>query len=150
MYCQLDQVGEILNIAGAVKDAVAKDAAGVFDVATLSFKASSVIFGLLLLNDNDVFIKKGTVSIKGIQANYYWVELYLDGLPFILTVINEAAPEVLFLPEEEAEEEYGFLPEQDHEWRPSDCEEEIWRAVLATLDVNKPVQQILGEILKII
>jgi len=150
MYCQLDQVGEMLNAARAVRDAVNQDAAEFLDTETLSFKASSVIFGLLLLNDNDVFIKKGKINFTGKQTNCYWVELYLDGLPFVLTVTREAAPEVLFLPEEEAAEECGLLIEKDHEWRPTDCEEEIWQAALDLLDINKPAQQILDDILKII
>ncbi|WP_027364068.1 hypothetical protein [Desulfotruncus alcoholivorax] len=149
MYCQLDQVGEILNVAGAVKDAVCKDQQAPFDSTIISFKASSVIFGLLLLKDNDVFIKKGNVNVNGKQAGYYWVELYLDGLPFVLTVVCEPVPEILFLPVEEAVEKYRFIPEKDHAWRPTDCEEEIWQAVLNDLDIKKTAQQIIDDILRI-
>lgn len=149
MYCQLDQVGEILNIAGAAKNAVYKDVNGDADFTALSFKASSIIFGLLLLKEHDVFIKKGKVSFNGVRNNYYWVELYLDGLPFIITVTCEAAPEVLFLPEEEAGEEYGFLPEKDHELQPADCEEGIWQAALEALGINRYAHQVLEDIMAI-
>ena len=149
MYCQLDQVGEILRVAGAAKAAVCRDLQEPFDAAAISFKASAIIFGWLLLQDNDVFIKKGHIRSDNRQTALYWVELYLDGVPFVLTVNCDPVPEVLFLPEEEAEEEYGLTPEQDHEWQPADCEEEIWQAALNELDINKPAQEIIEDISKI-
>lgn len=143
MFCQLDQVKQILDTIAAVNDALRKKWNQPFDMAAYSLRAASVIWGLLLLDDYDVFMKQG--------AGQYWVELYLDGTIFIIMAIQpeepgQEFPDIVFMPGEDAWAEYDLSGGADYEWRRDDCEEYFWQAALDILNTDKKACDILDEI----
>lgn len=151
MFCQLDQVGQILKIANAVKDALQEHYKTNSDLYKQSKKASMLALGLLLMHDYDVFIKKGILAIDHENLEHYWVEIYLDGEAFILisSLKEEADYKVLdiaFMPEEEAIEVYGLSQGRDVEWQYDVCNINTWQKTLDILEIKKPLNQILTEI----
>ncbi|TYO93953.1 hypothetical protein [Desulfallas thermosapovorans] len=143
MFCQLDQVKQVLDITSAVNDALRKKWDHPFDMAAYSLRAATVIWGLLVLDDYDVFMKQG--------AGQYWVELYIDGAIFIIMAIQpekpgQGLPDIVFIPGEDALVECGLSGGADYEWRRDDCEEYFWQAVLDILNRDKNVCDILDEI----
>jgi len=151
LFCQLDQVGQVLDIANAVRDALQEEFSETLNLYEYSRKAGSVAFGLLLLHDYDVFYKRGFININDKQCEHYWVEVFFDGEALILSafVREESAPkkaDFVLLPEDEAVSLYGLTGGRDVEWQQGDCEESVWRAVLNMLHIDKPLPEILDEI----
>jgi len=108
-----------------------------------SLKFCTVLYGLLVLEDYDVFLKRG---VNGCS----WVELYLDGEAFVLTVTTGddydiGTVVVCFAPEEEAALK-GLSGGKDIEWRSGECEESVWRSVLEKLEIKDPLNEVLHEI----
>ncbi|PHJ36993.1 hypothetical protein P378_18985 [Desulforamulus profundi] len=153
MLCQLDQVKQILDIAIAVKNSLEGDS-GIIDHRDYDRKACSVIFGLLLLKNYDVFIQAGVLAAGEKEYDHFWIEVYLDNEAFVLDVtlsrlaenIKKELPEICFMPKEEAVEVYGYGPGRDYEWRREDCEKTLWQKVLAALDIHTPLDELLDEI----
>lgn len=153
MHCQLDEVKHILDCAAAVRDVVQKKLQEDTEIGEFSRRAASVTCGLLLINEHDVFIQKGTVNFKGKEWLLYWVEVYIDGEPFVLDAVlplfageREARADVLFLPADESAAMYGYGQGEEYPWRREDCEESIWQEVLDALNINKPLDLIFEEI----
>ena len=154
MFCQLDQVKQILDIATTVRNIVVKDA-GVNSLdQALDIKACNLIFGLLLINEYDVFIQEGVILLGDREYPHYWTEVYLDGEAFILDttiarlapVLNKDIPEVYFMPQDEAVEEYGYGKGKEFSWQREACDKSIWQRVLAELDIKGSVEDIIQEI----
>ncbi|MFZ5642072.1 MAG: hypothetical protein ACOY46_00620 [Bacillota bacterium] len=152
MHCQLDQVREILDVATATGNAILKETpeAELFDFSRMS---CSVIYGLLLLKDYDVFIQEGLVDYQGREMDHFWVEVYFEGEAFILdTAIarflssDGRVEDVIFLPGDEASGKYGYRQGKDYEWSPEDCDERVWQSVIKTLGIEKPLSEILADI----
>lgn len=153
MHCQLDEVKQILDTAAAIRDAVQKNLTKDTPMGEFSRRAASITCGMLLINEHDVFIQKGRVNLRGKESPHYWVEVYLDGEPFILDAVlpffageREGGADVLFLPAEEAAGMYGYGPGEEYPWRREDCEEGIWLEALRILRENKPLDLIFQEI----
>lgn len=154
MFCQLDQVKDVLDIAEAVRHAWLQEEPENPSLAESERKACSLIFGLLLLREYDVFIQEGVLEIKGDEYRHQWVEIYLEGEAFVLDVTlsqwaeqyGEEIPEVVFLLKEEATEEYGYGPSEDYEWHREEAGESLWEKVLRALQINHSVDEVLEEI----
>lgn len=151
MFCQLDQVRQVLDIAETAKKALLKEYPKMSGLEDFSRKVSSIIFGLLLLDDYDVFIKKGVLRLNDMRCEHYWVELYLDGEGFILTALEKEEQgqkvlDVQFMPEDEAVDLYGLAQGQDYDWQSEDCQKNVWQIVLRMLDINRPLEEVLEEI----
>lgn len=156
MPCQLDQVRNILDIAAAVKNALAMEFPGTPSLRGLGRKASSVVYGLLLLQDYDVFMQEGVIQTGDKTHRHYWVDVYMDGEPFVLDTtltqfeddLGEELPEIVFMPGEEAGEMYGYAQGKDIHWQPGDCPPEVWQRTLGTLKIDRPLAEILLAIEK--
>lgn len=143
MYCQLDQVGSIFDMTAVVQKTLQKELPSGTDITDLSFNASAIMYGLLLLNDHDVFLKKGRLVTDLGTSAHYWVELFMDGELFILTYVPG---EIIFMLEEEALAQYEFSGDSDVHWQEVTCEPGLWQSVLQAMGVNQPVQQVLETI----
>lgn len=152
MQCQLDQVGEILDIAAAAGDAVKKNYSG---CTALPFgrMVSPVIYGLLLLKEYDVFMQRGLINPGGEKTEHFWVEVYFEGEAFILDAAagcfedgGGKGRDVLFMPKDEACEMYGYDQGADRDWIPGDCDRGVLRSALDKLGINREVENILKEI----
>lgn len=145
MHCQLDQVGQILNIASAAADSVRKGFPGRPGSLDFSRVSSSVIYGLLLLNGYDVFIQEGQVGPEGEEKDHIWVEVYFEGEAFVLDAAIDG--DIIFLPKDEAAGVYGYDRGRERDWSPEDCDQSIWRAALDRLGIKKIVEDCLEEIM---
>ncbi|RYD05944.1 hypothetical protein N752_06780 [Desulforamulus aquiferis] len=104
MYCQLDQVKEILDIGAAVRSAVM----GYKLQSHWPKSASAITCGLLLRKNLDAFIQKGKIHPNGVAYEHFWVEVYLDGEPFLFDVtigllgctLGQNFPDVMLVPRE--------------------------------------------------
>ncbi|ABO51167.1 hypothetical protein Dred_2661 [Desulforamulus reducens MI-1] len=150
MFCQLDQVKQILDMASAVKNILKEER---FLNIDLDRKSCSILYGLLLLKDYDVFIQRGTVSFEGREFPHHWTEIYLDGEAFILDInlvssakVENRSEDIYFMPEEDAVKDYGYQALQEYGWKKEDCQREIWQRVLKELNISKNVDQVLEEI----
>lgn len=158
MFCQLDQVKDVLDIAEAVRRALLQEAPENPSLTGCDQKASSVIFGLLLLREYDVFIQQGVLMLDEKEYRHHWVEVYLEGEAFVLDVtlcqwaehLGGEIPELVFLLKEDAEEEYGYGPSEDYDWQREDAEESLWEIVLKELKMNQPVEEVLEEIVELV
>lgn len=152
MQCQLDQVGEILDIAAAAGAAVKKNCPG---CTALPFgrMVSPLIYGLLLLKEHDVFMQRGLINQGGKAKEHFWVEIYFEGEAFILDAAagcfedgGGKGNDVLFMPKEEACEKYGYDQGTDLDWIPGDCDRGVLRSALDKLGINREVDDLLEEI----
>lgn len=153
MQCQLDQVRGILDMAAAAGDSVMKncpDGPGVFHFGRMT---GPVIYGLLLLNNYDVFMQKGLIELGGKKRDHFWVEVYFEGEAFVLDVaaarFGEEGGEgrdILFMPKDEACELYCYEQGRYLDWNPVDCDREVWRSALSILGIDKEVDDLLEEI----
>lgn len=154
MHCQLDQVKQILDIASAVRNSLLRKYHVKPYPPGLSLEAGSAICGLLILFDHDAFMQKGIINTGVNSHEHYWVDVYMDGEPFILDAtltrleneLGQKIPDVVFMPEDDAVEMYGYARGQDIEWQPDHCGPGVWEEVLMLLGINKPVELILQEI----
>ena len=116
MFCQLDQVKDILDIAEAVRESLLKENPENQNLQGCGKQASTAMFAFLIVKEYDVFLQEGVLHCGGETYPYHWVELYLDGEAFVLDVTlaqfsqvpKHQVPEVLLLPGDEAAEEYGY------------------------------------------
>ncbi|HBV98225.1 MAG: hypothetical protein JL50_00055 [Peptococcaceae bacterium BICA1-7] len=151
MQCQLDQVGEILNIAAAAGDSVEKKMPGC-SALHLGRTVSPVIYGLLLLKEYDVFMQKGLVNSVGEKTGHFWIEVYFEGEPFILDAAagsfedGGGKGDILFMPKDEACERYGYDQGTDREWNPKECDRGVLRLTMDTLGIHQEVDFLLEEI----
>lgn len=157
MFCQLDQVKDVLNIAEAVRIALLQEQPQNPNLAGCERQASAVILGLLLLKEYDVFGQIGVIRQAGQEHRHHWVEVYLEGEAFVLDVtlsqwgeLYEAIPEVVFLLKEEAAAEYGYGPSEDFDWQQQDAEESLWGNVLKQLQIYQSVDEVLAEIAELV
>ncbi len=156
MFCQLDQVKDVLDIAEAVRRVLLQEEPENPSLAESERKACSLIFGLLLLQEYDVFIQEGALTIKGNEHRHQWLEVYLEGEFFVLDVTlsqwaeqyGAEIPEVVFLLKEEAIEEYGYGSSEDYEWQREAAGKSLWSKVLRALQINQTVDEVLEEISK--
>ncbi|SHK62947.1 hypothetical protein [Desulforamulus aeronauticus] len=156
MFCQLDQVKDVLDIAEVVRRALLQEQPENSSLAGSERKACSLIFGLLLLRDYDVFIQEGVITIKGNEHRHQWLEVYLEGEFFVLDVTlsqwteqyEAEIPEVVFLLKEDAIEEYGYGSSEDYEWQRDAAGKSLWNKVLKALQINQTVDEVLAEISK--
>lgn len=154
LFCQLDQVKDILDIGTEVRSSLLKEYPEKTELEGCSKIASSVIFGLLILKDYDVFLHSGNINLDGNHHEHNWVEVYLDGEEFILDVtltqfvkkLGREIPDIIFAPKEEVVALYGYGQSQEYDWRRDQCSEAIWQQVLEKLGIPKPVQEVLEEI----
>jgi len=153
--CQLDEVKLILDIAIAARKSLLNELPENSVLYRCNPGPSSLVYGLLLLSGNDVFIQKGVVSMGDKELDHYWVLVYLDGDAFILDIAPtwykdqldvEVREDVLFMPEGEAAAEYGYAMGKDYEWRKEDCGENVWQAALEHLKIKKPLSQVFRDI----
>ncbi|MDO7787678.1 hypothetical protein [Desulforamulus aquiferis] len=148
MYCQLDQVKEILAIGAAVRSAVM----GYKLQSHWPKSASAITCGLLLRKNLDAFIQKGKIHPNGVAYEHFWVEVYLDGEPFLFDVtigllgctLGQNFPDVMLVPRDEADELYGEGFE--YEWSMEDCPRDILQTALNALGVAKSPEEVLKEI----
>lgn len=154
MYCQLDQVKDVLDIAQAVRNALLREQPHNPKLLGCQRQACSVILGLLLWKEYDAFGQVGVIKQDGKEHRHHWVEVYLEGEAFVLDVTlsqwSEAVTEVVFLLKEEAAEEYGYGPSEDSDWQPQDAEESLWESVLQQLQIHQPVDEVLTEIAELV
>lgn len=151
MFCQLDQVKQILDTAAAVKNVLGEEQTG---EGVFARKACSMLYGLLLMEDYDVFIQGGTIHLQDQEYPHQWIEMYLDGVPFILDIclgtvaglIKDNQEDIYFLPEEDAVMEYGYQVHQEYPWQKGDCQPETWQRVIERLKLPTTVEQLLEEI----
>ncbi|MEG6523236.1 hypothetical protein [Desulfotomaculum sp. 1211_IL3151] len=151
MFCQLDQVKQILDTAAAVKNVLGEEQTG---EGVFARKACSMLYGLLLMKDYDVFIQGGTIHLQDQEYPHQWIEMYLDGVPFILDIclgtvaglIKDNQEDIYFLPEEDAVMEYGYQVHQEYPWLKGDCQPETWQRVIERLKLPTTVEQLLEEI----
>lgn len=151
MFCQLDQVKQILDTAAAVKNVLTEEQTG---EGVFTHQACSMLYGLLLMMDYDVFIQKGVITLGDKEYPHQWIEMYLDGVPFILdigleTVVGwgkDKPEEIYFLPEEDAVMEYGYQVQQETPWQKEDCRRETWQRVIDLLKLPTTVDQLLEEV----
>lgn len=151
MFCQLDQVKQILDITTAVKNVLGEEQIG---EGVFSRKACAMLYGLLLINDYDVFIQEGVITLGDREYPHQWIEMYLDGVPFILDIglatvaglAKDKQEEIYFLPEEEAVMEYGYQGHRESPWQKEDCQRETWQRVIDLLKLPTTVERLLEEI----
>jgi hypothetical protein len=142
-----------LDIAAAAGEAVAREGPGDPGVLYFGKAAGSVIYGLLLLKDYDVFMQQGLIELGGKKRDHVWVEIYFEGEAFVLDAAaarfgeeGGAAGDMLFMPGEEAGAIYGYQQGRHLDWSPGDCDRRIWGAALAILGMEREVDHLLEEI----
>lgn len=153
MFCQLDQVKEILDIAEAVRGALRAEYPANRNLQDCGKAASTAIFALLVVKDYDVFPQQGEVSRQGDVYPHHWVELYLDGEAFVLDVTygqfcsgSGEVPEVIFLPADEAAEEYGYGAGKELSWQREACSQDVWQRLSQQLQLQVSVVELLDEV----
>ncbi|GAB6179813.1 hypothetical protein JCM14036_11320 [Desulfotomaculum defluvii] len=151
MFCQLDHVKEILDTAAAVQSVLAEEQC---EEEVFAQKACSMLYGLLLLRDYDVFIQKGVITLEGREYPHQWIEMYLDGQAFILDIslgtlseiMKDKPEQVYFSLEEDAVIEYGYQVHQESSWQKEDCQRQTWQRVIDLLKLPTTVVKLLEEI----
>lgn len=146
MFCQLDKVKEILDIAEAVRQALVDEGS--------AKEASTAIFAFLVLKKYDVFPQEGVLKLAGESYPHHWLELYLDGEAFVLDVtlsqftqlLNKKVPEVVLVPGDEASQEYGYGESRELAWQPEVCPEWLWLKLIKKLKLSLSVEQLLEQV----
>ena len=114
-----------------------------------SLWSSSISYGLLILNDYDVFIQEGVIHYNGEVRKHFWVEVYFEGDAFVLDAAARAG-DIIFMPKDEAGDLYGYEQGKDYDWNRDDCGERVWQETLNTLGIKQPAGMVLMEIAELI
>lgn len=158
MFCQLDQVKDILDIAEAVQEALLETYPAKQNLEGCGKEASTAIFAFLLLKEYDVFLQEGVLNIGGEAYQHHWVELYLDGEAFVLDVtlsqfthlLNKRVSDVLLVPGDEAAQEYGYGVSREIAWQPEACQDTLWQKIINKLQLALSVEQLLEQVEELI
>lgn len=160
MFCQIDRAGQILHTCAAARSALLGELQ--FEkgsLVELGLKISSIAYGLLLINDYDVLIIKGSVAINGSLQEHCWLEVYLEGDLFVLDAAFPLFVDNLVLrPQPDyKQEDIIYLPKEDtsglyvegkvQDWHREECTQSVWQRALDLQGIKKPLDEVCEEIL---
>lgn len=156
--CKIDEIRQVFDVADAVREALLEAYPHRPKLEECCRQAASVIFGILLISEVDAFLKEGVVEINDSKLPHCWLELFFNGDEFILDVtltqfeeqyIDQILPDTVFMIKEDAEMTYGYARGTEYDWQRDDCAPELWQAVLDTLRITRPVDEVLDEVSEI-